>query len=116
MCKTNWHVMSLAILNQGRGAEPSDEYKERMARALGPVRICMAAKQAKGPDILLPLYTALGTRLQRPRICSPSSRLRASPRPWPGPVCPDLVTLTNGHRTVVVGLSNSATFYRLSLH
>jgi hypothetical protein len=34
-----------------------------MARALGPVRICMAAEQAKGPDILLPLYTALGTRL-----------------------------------------------------
>jgi len=60
--QTNWHVMSLAILNQGR-AELSDEYKERMARALGPVRICMAAEQAKGPDILLPLYTALGTRL-----------------------------------------------------
>jgi len=60
--QTNWHVMSLALLNQGR-AELSDEYKERMARALGPVRICMAAEQAKGPDILLPLYTALGTRL-----------------------------------------------------
>ena len=60
--QTNWHVMSLAILNQGR-AELSDEYKERMARALGPVRICMAAEQAKGPDILLPLYTALGMRL-----------------------------------------------------
>ena len=60
--QTNWHVMSLAILNQGR-AELSDEHKERMARALGPVRICMAAEQAKGPDILLPLYTALGTRL-----------------------------------------------------
>ena len=60
--QTNWHVMSLAILNQGR-AELSDEYKERMARALGPVRICMAAEQARGPDILLPLYTALGTRL-----------------------------------------------------
>ncbi|HXP33737.1 MAG TPA: DsbA family protein [Acidimicrobiales bacterium] len=60
--QTNWHVMSLAILNQGR-AELSDEYKERMARALGPVRICMAAERAKGPEILLPLYTALGTRL-----------------------------------------------------
>jgi len=60
--QTNWHVMSLAILNQGR-ADLSDEYKERMARALGPVRICMAAERAKGPEILLPLYTALGTRL-----------------------------------------------------
>ena len=43
--------------------ELSDEYQERMARALGPVRVCMAAEQLKGPDILLPLYTALGTRM-----------------------------------------------------
>jgi hypothetical protein len=54
--------MSLAILNEGR-QELSDEYRERMTRARGPVRICIAAEQAKGPDILLPLYTALGTRL-----------------------------------------------------
>jgi 2-hydroxychromene-2-carboxylate isomerase len=60
--RTDWHVMSLAILNQGR-QELSDEYKERMARALGPVRICIAAERLKGPDILLPLYTALGTRM-----------------------------------------------------
>jgi len=60
--RTDWHVMSLAILNQDR-QELSDEYKARMARALGPVRICIAAEQEKGFDILLPLYTALGTRM-----------------------------------------------------
>jgi 2-hydroxychromene-2-carboxylate isomerase len=60
--RTAWHVMSLAILNEDR-QELSDEYKARMARALGPVRICIAAEQEKGPDILLPLYTALGTRM-----------------------------------------------------
>ena len=60
--RARWHVMSLAILNQGR-QELSAEYKERMARALGPVRVCIAAEQLQGPDILLPLYTALGTRL-----------------------------------------------------
>jgi protein-disulfide isomerase-like protein with CxxC motif len=58
---TRWHVMSLAILNAGR-EELSDEYKARMARAKGPVRVCIAAEQMKGPDILLPLYTAIGGR------------------------------------------------------
>jgi protein-disulfide isomerase-like protein with CxxC motif len=58
---TRWHVMSLAILNAGRD-ELSDEYKARMARAKGPVRVCIAAEQMKGPDILLPLYTAIGNR------------------------------------------------------
>jgi protein-disulfide isomerase-like protein with CxxC motif len=58
---TRWHVMSLAILNAGR-SELTDEYKARMARAKGPVRVCMAAEHMKGPDILLPLYTAIGTR------------------------------------------------------
>ena len=57
-----WHVMSLAILNEGRD-ELSDEYKERLARAKGPVRVCIAAEQMKGPDILGPLYTALGNRI-----------------------------------------------------
>jgi protein-disulfide isomerase-like protein with CxxC motif len=58
---TRWHVMSLAILNAGRD-ELSDEYKARMAKAKGPVRVCIAAEQMKGPDILLPLYTAIGSR------------------------------------------------------
>jgi 2-hydroxychromene-2-carboxylate isomerase len=57
-----WHVMSLAILNADR-AELSDEYKERLARAKGYVRVCIAAEQMKGRDILGPLYTALGNRI-----------------------------------------------------
>ena len=44
---TEWHVMSLAILNAGRD-ELSDEYKARMALAKGPVRVCIAAEQMKG--------------------------------------------------------------------
>jgi protein-disulfide isomerase-like protein with CxxC motif len=59
--KTEWHVMSLAILNAGR-ADLDEKYKERMARAKGPVRVCIAAEELKGRGILLPLYTALGTR------------------------------------------------------
>jgi Mycothiol-dependent nitroreductase Rv2466c len=60
--RTVWHVMSLAILNADRQGL-SDEYRARMAAAMGPVRVCIAAEQLKGRDILGPLYTALGTRI-----------------------------------------------------
>ena len=57
-----WHVMSLAILNEGRD-ELSDEYRARLALAKGPVRVCIAAEQMKGSEILGPLYTAIGNRI-----------------------------------------------------
>ena len=58
----DWHVMSLAILNEDRD-DVSDEYKARLALAKGPVRVCIAAEQMKGPEILGPLYSALGHRI-----------------------------------------------------
>jgi DSBA-like thioredoxin domain len=62
--RTSWHVMSLAYLNlsQHEGKGLSDEYLERMEKAWGPVRICAAAAADKGEEVLLPLYTAIGTR------------------------------------------------------
>ena len=56
-----WHIMSLAYLNQDK--DIPEDYRALLADAWGPVRVCMAAEQQHGKDALLPLYTALGTRL-----------------------------------------------------
>jgi 2-hydroxychromene-2-carboxylate isomerase len=60
-----WRIMSLAYLNlvQHEGKGLSEEYLERMSRAWGPVRVCAAAAEHRGPAVLGPLYTAIGNRL-----------------------------------------------------
>ncbi len=56
-----WHVMSLSVLNSEKDDIP-DSYKELLATGWGPVRICIAAEQQYGPEVLGKLYTAFGTR------------------------------------------------------
>ena len=62
--RPDWRIMSLAYLNltQHEGKDLSEDYLERMGRAWGPIRVCAAAAQHSGPEILGPLYTAIGTK------------------------------------------------------
>jgi protein-disulfide isomerase-like protein with CxxC motif len=59
--EVRWHVMSLAYLNQDR--DISEDYRKMLETAWGPVRVLIAAEQKYGNEALLPLYTAMGTRI-----------------------------------------------------
>lgn len=57
--ETDWHVMSLAVLNEGRDLEPA--YRESMDNAWGLVRVIIAAQQQHGDATVKVLYDAMGS-------------------------------------------------------
>ncbi len=58
--KTTFHVMSLAVLNEGR--DLPENYRRLMDLAWGPARVALAVEERFGSDRLLDFYTAIGTR------------------------------------------------------
>lgn len=55
-----WHVMSLSVLNEG--GDIPEEWQEAMRLGWIPIRTVVAAERDHGSDVVLPLYTAMGTR------------------------------------------------------
>ena len=72
-----WHVMSLSVLNEDKPDLP-ERYKELLEKGWGPVRVAIAAEQKSGPEVLGPLYTALGTRFHQDKAPNDRATVEAA--------------------------------------
>ena len=59
--EVQWNLFSLAHLN--RDKELSEEYKKGLIRSWNCTRVIAAAQKVSGPQITLPLYTAISSRI-----------------------------------------------------
>ncbi|HEY2263932.1 MAG TPA: DsbA family protein [Streptosporangiaceae bacterium] len=75
--EVTWHVMSLSVLNDGKDDLP-EQYRSLLTTGWGPVRVLIAAEQAHGPEVLLPLYTALGNRFHHEKALKDRETITAA--------------------------------------
>ena len=72
--QTEWHVMSLSVLNEGRELE--HDYQRAMDENWGPVRVIIAASELHGAEHIKPLYDAMGTLIHQENITDRSEVIR----------------------------------------
>ncbi|MFJ7912971.1 DsbA family protein [Kitasatospora sp. NPDC096204] len=73
-----WHLMSLALLNEGRDDDPEGDPDRYL---LVPVRIATAVRQAHGQDALVRFHRALWAGSGRRWITDPATALAAAGLP-----------------------------------
>lgn len=56
-----WRIMSLAVLNEDK--DVSDDYRAFLPRALRYARLVASLGEIVGPQVVKPLYDALGSRI-----------------------------------------------------
>ncbi|MBJ7290495.1 DsbA family protein [Williamsia sp.] len=71
-----FHIMSLAVLNEGKDIPA--EYAEKLKEAWKPVRVLQAAVDAHGHEVLDPLYTAMGTQIHNNGVDDFAKAIEAS--------------------------------------
>jgi predicted DsbA family dithiol-disulfide isomerase len=55
-----WNIMSLAVLNENN--DVPEDYRQRIRELWRPARVLTAARVQLGDQIVLPLFSAMGTR------------------------------------------------------